>query len=189
MNLFVIKEKKIINILGITDGTTIDPIKNVVFSFELGGRYISQQKSAEPAASFNLKQKGEIIRVAVMDFKANGISQLLASNISELVRNELIMMGGFAVLERSQVDQILKEQGFQQTGCTDTTCAVKVGQLLSAKKILIGTVMKMGNKILISGRIVDVEKGLGEIAANESAISADELDTATSKFAKKLAGY
>ena len=31
------------------------------------------------------------------------------------------------MLERSQVDKILREQGFQMTGCTDVSCAVQVG--------------------------------------------------------------
>jgi TolB-like protein len=63
----------------------------------------------------------------------------------------------------------------------------KGGAVALGKKILVGTVMKMGNKILISGRIVDVEKGVGERAANQSASSADELDEAASKFARMLA--
>jgi TolB-like protein len=74
------------------------------------------------------------------------------------------------------------------TGCTETSCAVQVGQLLSARKILVGTVMKMGNKIVISGRIVDVEKGIGERAANQSVTSVDELYDAAGKFTRTLIG-
>ena len=174
----VIKEKKMISVYGNTPVTTLtDVTEKITHSLEFERAKIAQPKIA-----------GDSMRVAVMDFRANGISQLLASNISELVRNELIIMGSFVVLERSQVDQILKEQGFQMTGCTDTSCAVKVGQMLSAKKILIGTVMRMGSNIVITGRIVDVEKGVGERAANQNASSIDELSEAAGKFARMLTG-
>jgi hypothetical protein len=149
---------------------------------------IEQQEESSRRRIVKPNLPGDAIRVAVMDFRANGIPQLLASNISELVRNELIIIGSFIVLERSQVDQILKEQGFQMTGCVDTSCAVKVGQMLSAKKILVGTVMKVGNKIVISGRIVDIEKGVGEKAAHQSMSSTDELEEAAGRFVKMLSG-
>ena len=192
------KDKKVIAVNSTMPETmSAEYTEKITHSLEFGDTRIAQQKDAEQVIITQQKEQSRkssvkpvspenAIRVAVMDFRANGISQLIASNISELVRNELIIMGNFIVLERSQVDQILKEQGFQMTGCTETSCAVKVGQMLSAKKILVGTVMKMGNKIVISGRIVDVEKGVGERAANQSASSTDELDEAAGKFARML---
>ncbi len=127
-------------------------------------------------------------RVAVIDFQAKGINQIIAKNVSELIRAELISSGKYTVIERAQMAEILKEQEFQMTGCTDVSCAVKVGKLLSARKILVGTVMQMGVKIIISGRIVDVERGVGEEAANQDAQSTNELDTAVRMFVAKLSG-
>lgn len=176
------KERKLISV-NVTDkyGISTDIIERVTHSLEFEKRKIVQPRIS-----------ADMLCVAVMDFKANGVSQLIASNISEIIRNELIIIGSFTVLERSQVDQIMKEQGFQMTGltggCNDASCAVKVGKLLSAKKILIGKVMKIGKKIIISGRIVDVEKGIGEQAANQSAYTIDELDEAANKFTRKLTG-
>ncbi|MFC1669260.1 CsgG/HfaB family protein [Spirochaetota bacterium] len=126
------------------------------------------------------------MRIAIIDFKAKGIPKSDAVKVSELVRNELINTGKFTVIERAQMKEILKEQGFQQTGCTDVSCAVKVGKLLSAKKILVGTVMKLGRKIIITGRIVDVEKGVAEFSEKGKARSNDDLDIAVENFAAKL---
>jgi TolB-like protein len=135
------------------------------------------------------KHPGDKFRVAVMDFQAKGVSNSLAKNISEVIRNELITYNEFIVVERTQVDKILKEIGFQQSGCTDVSCAVKIGQMLSANKILIGNLMKVGKKIIITGRLVDVEKGIGVSAANQSASSEDDLDDAVKIFIRKLANY
>ncbi len=125
-------------------------------------------------------------RLAVMDFQAKGVSSDVAKNVSELVRTDLISSGRFVIIERSQMNQILKEQGIQQSGCTEISCAVQVGQILSANKILIGSIMKIGKNYVISGRIVDVEKGIGEKAASESTESIDDIVNASRAFSYKI---
>ncbi len=126
--------------------------------------------------------------VAVMDFTTRDVPLSVAYNVSELIRTELINTGRFTVLERSQMREILKEQGFQQTGCTETACAVQMGKLLSARKILIGSVMKLGAKLVISGRVVDVEKGVGEQGARGKADTIDDLDNGVIEFINNLSG-
>jgi TolB-like protein len=127
-------------------------------------------------------------RLAVMDFRADGLSQCSAQRISELIRTEIINTGVYTVIERNQMDMVLKEQGIQQTGALSDEYAIKVGELLSAQKILIGTAMKLGSSIIISGRIVDIEKGVAEFGAQQSAADEDELLEATALFCKKLTG-
>jgi hypothetical protein len=126
--------------------------------------------------------------IAVMDFTTKDVAMPVAYNVSELIRTGLINTGKYTIIERSQMKEILKEQGFQQTGCTDTSCAVQVGKLLSARKILIGSVMKLGSKLIISGRIVDVEKGVGEQGATGKAKSIDDLDEGVTDFINNLSG-
>ena len=77
------------------------------------------------------------IRIAVLDFEANNVSKYAAKAVSEFVSTEMAKKSELTVLERKQIGAILKEQGFQQTGCTVQECAVEMGKLLSAKKILI----------------------------------------------------
>lgn len=124
--------------------------------------------------------------IAVMDFNAKDVSQSIALSVSELIRTELINNGKYTVIERSSMKEILNEQGFQQTGCTDTSCAVKIGKLLSAKKILVGSVMRLGSKLIISGRIIDVEKGIGERAASGKADSVEQLDVGVIEFINNI---
>lgn len=128
----------------------------------------------------------EKMRIAVADFKAKGVSKSLSQNVSELIRNEMINSGEFVVIERSQMDEVINEQGFQQTGCSDVSCAVELGKLLSANKILVGTVMKMGDSIIITGRIVDVEKGVGEFSESHEVKSEKEMYEGVKAFSAKL---
>lgn len=126
------------------------------------------------------------MRIAVMDFKAKRLPKATANMVSELIRTEMINVGKFTVIERAQMDEILKEQGFQQSGCTDMACAVKIGKMLSAKKMLVGTVMKLGKRIIINGRLVDVEKGIGIFGQKQDAKNEDALYDAVASFVRKL---
>ena len=133
------------------------------------------------------KQKTEKMRIAVMDFEAKDITSKDAVKYSELIRNDIVNSGQFVVIERSQMGQILKEQGLQQTGCTDVSCAVEIGKVLSARKILVGTIMKIEDQIIITGRIVDVENGTAEISEKAIAANKNEIVTAVSIFVDRLA--
>ncbi len=130
----------------------------------------------------------EKMRIAVLELKAVDISAKTASTVSSMLRTDLVNAGKFIVVERSQMDKILAEQGFQQTGCADTECAVQLGRLVSARKILIGELSSLGKTIMINVRIVDVEKGVTDFAAREKASSVDELDVAVTKITSKLGG-
>lgn len=126
------------------------------------------------------------IRIVIMDFKAQNVEKSLAANVTELIRGEMINSGRFDIIERSQVDKILKEQGFQNTGCTEQSCAVQIGKLLSANKILIGTVMKIGQKNVFSGRLVDVQRGVGEFSEKQVINSDDSMISDVSLFVMNL---
>jgi hypothetical protein len=137
--------------------------------------------------AMSAEQTKEKMRIAVMDLKGTMVAARTVATISNMLRNDLINMAAFVVVERAQMDAILKEHAFQQTGCTDQSCAAEMGKLLSAKKILVGEVSTLGKSIMMTVRIVDVEKGISEFAANEKAESEEVLDQAVENIAKKLA--
>jgi hypothetical protein len=133
-------------------------------------------------------QAAEKMRVAVVDLKADGVPARTARTVSDMIRTDMVNTGRFTVIERAQMDAIMKEQGLQMTGCTDQDCAVQVGKIVSARKILVGSVSPLGTAIVINVRIVDVEKGLVDYAAREKAASEATLDTAVSLLTKNLSG-
>jgi hypothetical protein len=126
------------------------------------------------------------MRLVIMDLQPKNISKVLSIAATDLLRSEIVDTGRFDVLERSQIDQILKEQSFQQTGCTENACAVQMGKLLSAKKVLLGEVNKLGAGTLITVRIVDVEKGIADYSMSEKAKSIDDIEYATKKLVNNL---
>jgi TolB-like protein len=120
----------------------------------------------------NVEQKE---RIAVLDFKTVDLPSDKSRIISELIRTDLINTNKYTVIERSQVDMIFKEHGFTNTGVTDDTNAAKIGKLLTAQKILIGSVMKLGDSIVVTARVVDVERGVADRSAKVSVANEESL--------------
>lgn len=103
-----------------------------------------------------------------------------------MITVEMVNTGAFIIVERSQMDGILKEQNFQMSGCTDASCAVKIGKMISARKILIGSVSRVGETYTIAVRMVDVERGEAEGGATERVKSDSDLPFAADRIADKI---
>ena len=97
--------------------------------------------------------------VAVLQLGGNGIDTSQLSTLTNRLRAELFETEKFVIVERGVMDAILKEQGFQQTGCTDATCAVTVGQLLNAEYMIVGTVDRIGRVYSVNIRQISVATG------------------------------
>jgi TolB-like protein len=97
--------------------------------------------------------------IAVLDFEANGVSEGEAQTISAKYQVELLKSGKFNVIERREMSNILKEQGFQQTGCVSTECAVQIGMLLGAKYMVAGSLGHVGKLYSLTTRLIEVKTG------------------------------
>lgn len=105
--------------------------------------------------------------IAVIAFKGD-ISESESVVLTDKLISEIMNRNTFTVVERSQMTEILKEQGFQQTGCASDECAVEVGQLLGVRKIIITNLAKLGNMYSMSMKIVNVESGAIERTVYEN---------------------
>ena len=71
---------------------------------------------------------------------------------------------------------------------TSTECAIEIGKLLNARKIIIGTVSKLGTNYFITGRIVDIETGKVEVSERAKCAGLEELEIGSKLIAYKFAG-
>jgi TolB-like protein len=104
--------------------------------------------------------------IAVIDLETVGVNQTVSPTLSNIIRKTLMSSNRFVVIDRNQTDEILKEQGFQQSGCVSAECAVEVGKMLGVKFILSGTISKLGEMYIIDLQMLDV--GTGKIIKLES---------------------
>lgn len=129
----------------------------------------------------------EKMTIAVLDLEAEGVPSIVAKAVSDIVRTEFVKIDNFKVIERSQIDKILDEMEFQLSDLADESQAVKIGELSSAKKIILGQVSALGDKVVITLRIVDVETGESEYSAQDTAPDIDAVDTVAVKLAREFA--
>jgi hypothetical protein len=99
------------------------------------------------------------VTIAVADLAEEGVSRNDAVVIADVLRGELVRTGAFTVVEKKNMDKVLSEQAFQQTGCTDQACAVKLGKLLNAQRMVVGSCGKLLDKYFVNIRVVNVETG------------------------------
>lgn len=136
-------------------------------------------------------QDSNRIRVAVLSFDTAGLDASAGIVLTDRFRAELLNTGRFDVMERSRMDEILQEQGFQQTGaCNSEACIVQVGKILGVSRMIAGSVGRVGNLYTTSARIVNIETGRILISKTEDCdCSAEQVLTQSMRnLAYKLAG-
>ncbi len=132
------------------------------------------------------------LNIAVNDLIGKNIESGTAGIISDRLRAELINTNVFRVMERGEMNEVMKEQAFQQSGaCDESSCLVEIGQVLGVDRIIAGSVGKIGlNLYTISLRIIDVATGEILLTVHEDFEGDIKglLSIAVSQSAKKLAG-
>lgn len=106
--------------------------------------------------------------VAILDLEPKGVPETEVSALSDRLRTELFRTGTFDAMERGKMQDILKEQGFQQSGaCNTDACAVEVGQLIGVEKMISGSLGRVGKTYTVNIRMIDVRTGRIERSVTE----------------------
>ncbi len=127
-------------------------------------------------------------RTAVIPFNAIGVAEIESLTASNLFETALVQTDSFLIIEQTQIAEILEAQSFTLSGCTDESCAVEIGKLLSAEQIVLGSFSKVGSGYIINAKIIDVTLGRNIRADKVSFSSMDELSESVDLLAYKLVG-
>ena len=127
--------------------------------------------------------------IAVLDLDVSGrIDKSISRPLSDSIRYEIVSnMRDFEVIDRSNMEKIFKEQGFQQAVCSKPDCAVELGKILGVGKIITGTVSKIGETFYLSISLINVETGkIESIAEDTCKCEIDELIMSSKRMAMEL---
>ncbi len=100
--------------------------------------------------------------LAVMPFKnatGNPEYRWMGMGIAESLTTDLKKITGIYLVERAEIDKALEEMKLGMLGFLDQETAPKVGQLVGAGVILVGSYQVSNKKLRIDARMVDVETG------------------------------
>lgn len=107
--------------------------------------------------------------VAVLDFSAKNVSKDDADILADFFRSELIKTGKFNVLDRTRIQKIAEEQRFQTSGMTDIKNVVKIGKLINAQYVFVGSYSKLDTLFMLNIEMVNIQTGRIEKSESKSA--------------------
>lgn len=97
-------------------------------------------------------------RVAVFDpaTTSDAIDSDTRVAVRELICSALVNSGGYTILERAMLDKVMKESKFTNSAVVDETQATELGKLAGANKVVLPVLSKVGGKIMLSVKLIDV---------------------------------
>jgi TolB-like protein len=122
----------------------------------------------EAPTSLKLKREGDQVlsTLAVMDFEGRGIPATEAQTLTDRLITELSRTKKVILVERSTMNDVLNEQGYETAGCTSDECAAEVGALLGVDLMISGAIGKIGNTFTIDAKMFKVSTGAAENMKN-----------------------
>lgn len=101
-------------------------------------------------APSHLTAQSDKLRVAVLEFENNTTSYIFGDRLGEAASDELttqlVKSGQFSIIERRQIKDVLAEQGLGASGAVDPGTAAKVGKLLGAQLVMLGSITQFSLK-------------------------------------------
>jgi Uncharacterized protein involved in formation of curli polymers len=99
------------------------------------------------------------LAVSILDFTGEDVELKVLKACFQRLETSLIDSDQFIVIEKSEREEILKEQQIQSSGICDTECVVDIGQLLGAEYLMLGEIIDLSGLYQIDIKIINVEKG------------------------------
>lgn len=102
------------------------------------------------------------LRVVVLPFEnltRQAQDDWLGNSFAESLTMGLVKVKQLQMIERSQIDKLLKEQQFSQSAFGDPQTAPTLGRMLGANVVVVGSYQKVGEQLQANVRFVDVETG------------------------------
>jgi hypothetical protein len=93
--------------------------------------------------------------ITVLDLTVDQVSVAEMKTLISLLSSALFQTGRYTVIDVSERDRILKEIEFSTSDCTDDSCQVEIGKLLSAELIVVGRLGMIGKRYVVSLKMLE----------------------------------
>lgn len=97
-------------------------------------------------------------RVAIVEVTGAPYGDAIKNQIAGMFQMELLKRG-YGVIERKDVQAVLKEQEFQASDITTSQEAAKAGEILNVPAVMLISIPKYKDKMTITAKMVEVETG------------------------------
>lgn len=115
----------------------------------------------------------------------NSEFEWLHKGLADILITDLSSSPQIKVVERENLEKLLKEQQLQLSGVVSEKDAVTMGELLQARTLIYGSFIIQGQNLRIDARITDVETGRIENTMKIDG-STDEIMSVLQEFSKRV---
>lgn len=119
--------------------------------------------SAKRELSKLLIGKPKELSIAIMPFENNSLSDKLDSLgqwLADVLITDLSHVQGLNIIERENIDKVLNEMKLGMAGLVEKKKAIKIGKMLGAELMVLGTFMEMADNLRTDVHLVDVDTGV-----------------------------
>lgn len=110
-------------------------------------------------AQSQTQQKKRVVVLPFQNLSQNPADEWMGLSFAENLTQRLAALKELTLLERTQIQQLIREQNFGQSVLSDPNQAPALGQMLGAQLMVIGTYQVQGDRLMIQARFVEVETG------------------------------
>ncbi len=134
------------------------------------------------------KEKGATVAVIPLQ-NSTGMSGYdgLGAILAEVIMAKLSEVDGIRLVEREKLEALLDEMKLGASGVIDARTAARIGNLLGAQVITVGTFTKIGKAFRLSIRLIRTETGVIIRGISKRAKNADTLDIVAEQAAAEIA--
>lgn len=116
----------------------------------------SQEGESFVMAGYDFSQ---VTKVAVLSPTGDVYNTAVKNQIANMFQMEL-MRKGYACVERTEIQRLLKEQEFQASSVTTAESAAQAGRILNVPVVMMVAVPEFEEKISVTAKMVRVEDGV-----------------------------
>jgi len=129
-----------------------------------------------------MAQDSSSIKIAVLPFVSNGLDPASVQTAESILRMDLEKVSSMNIISEKKIQDVIGENE-----CTDSECAIEIGEMLNADEVLLCKLSPLGEKIIIQYILVESSTGKNILTEQATALNLEDLDAVMQRIALSVA--
>ena len=95
--------------------------------------------------------------LALFTFEGTGMQDEDIALYTGYLRLELHQTKSFILVEKNQINELLREKEYDRMDCKTMDCAIEIGKLIGIKKAIVGSFELAADTCKISGQLINID--------------------------------
>ena len=95
--------------------------------------------------------------LAIFTFEGNGMKDEDVALYTGYLNLELHQTKSFVLVEKIQIDELMREKDYDKIDCKTADCAIEIGRLAGIKKAIVGSFDLVADTCIIKGSLIGIE--------------------------------